>query len=97
MPKPVISRIGASQNYTNIVPIIDTLLANTNDIQDQLNYKNLLENYLEIENEYNTLENKKESYISLRNKIDQLEKKICPYREHWQKYYSNITDKDIME
>lgn len=94
--RPVMLRISDNQNYENLASIIEGLLTNTtNNEQDQVDYINLYKSYLNYVNICNELENEKKSYISLRNEIDQLEEKICPYREYWQSYYQSITKKEI--
>ena len=93
--KPVMLRISATQNHTNILSVINNLLSTTFNIQDKIDYKNLYKNYFEEINIYESLCKKKETCVALRNKIDQLEQKICAFREQWQKYYPNITSKQI--
>lgn len=96
--RPAMLRISASQNYKNLASVIEGLLTNvTNDEQDQVDYANLYESYLNHINICNELENEKKSYISLRNEIDQLEEKISSHREYWQNYYQSITKEEIDE
>lgn len=93
--RPVMLRISATQNNTNILSVINTLLSTTVNIQDKVDYENLSKIYFEEVNVYESLRNKKEACVALRNKIDQLEQRICAFREQWQKYYPDITSKQI--
>ncbi len=93
--RPVMLRISATQNNTNILSVINTLLSTTVNIQDKIDYENLSKIYFEEVNVYENLRGKKETCIALRNKVDQLEQRVCAYREQWQKYYPDITNKQI--
>lgn len=93
--RPVMLRISAAQNNTNILSVINTLLSTTVNLQDKVDYENLSKTYFEEVKVYDALRDKKEACIALRNKVDKLEQKICASRELWQKYYPDLTSKQI--
>lgn len=78
-------RISATQNHSNILAVINTLLSSSVDLQNKVDYENLAQIYADEVAIYDSLRNKKEAYIILRNKIDQLEQKICSFRDDWHK------------
>lgn len=94
---PVMLRISATQNHSNILAVINTLLSSSVDLQNKVDYENLAQIYADEVAIYDSLRNKKEAYIILRNKIDQLEQKICSFRDDWHKHYFDITSKQIDE
>ena len=59
--RPVMLRISATQNNTNILSVINTLLSTTVNIQDKVDYENLSKIYFEEVNVYESLRNKKRS------------------------------------
>lgn len=94
---PVMLRIGATQDHSNILSVINTLLSSGIDLQNQIDYKNLSQTYLDEVAIYNSLRNRKEAFITLRNRIDQLEQKVCSFREDWHRHYPDITSQQIDE
>ena len=71
--RPVMLRISATQNNTNILSVINTLLSTTVNIQDKVDYENISKIYFEEVNVYKSLRNKKEACVALRNKFALLE------------------------
>ena len=89
--RPIMLRIGGSQNAFHLAELIEDLLSSSADQNDQQEYNLYMSSYQEKTSLYKALKKEKENAINVRNGVDHAEQKMCQFREKWVKWLNVLT------
>ena len=95
--RPIMLRIGGTQNAYHLAELIEDLLSCSADRNDQQEYNLYMSSYQEKLSLHKSLINEKTNAINVRNNVDHAEQRMCQFRDKWNKWLNTITYNDANE